>query len=257
VQCWGDETGDQTDAPLGPFRAVAGGLFHSCGIRADGEPECWGWLNFDFGQCTPLVLIGDEYTDITAGEAFSCARKANGQASCWGLNNLGQLNAPGGVLKMLDAGANHACGITNGNTATCWGDDNRGQATVSMVATPYIHISAGNLHTCAVRDADGGVECWGAGTVYADCLTNQDCGQAAPPVGAFEQVACGGFHSCALDGAGYATCWGDDSWDQVSDTPNVPFESISAGLLHTCGVKADGQLLCWGGDSEGQVGDIP
>lgn len=47
----------QADPPEGTFEEVAGGTYHSCGVREDGQIVCWGCgdepadIYFDRGQC--------------------------------------------------------------------------------------------------------------------------------------------------------------------------------------------------------------
>ncbi|MFZ4385475.1 MAG: hypothetical protein ACOYOM_11085, partial [Chloroflexota bacterium] len=64
----------------------------------------------------------------------------------------------------------------------------------------------------------------------------------------FTSIATGGFHTCGLNGAGTAYCWGYNASGQLGDgtTTNQPvpvavsgsrtFSTISAGTAHTCGV---------------------
>lgn len=44
--------------------------------------------------------------------------------------------------------------------AMCWGRDDYGQAEVPNDLTAVTEISAGYLHTCALR-VGGGIRCWG------------------------------------------------------------------------------------------------
>ncbi|HEX5635303.1 MAG TPA: hypothetical protein VFX50_18795, partial [Gemmatimonadales bacterium] len=80
-------------------------------------------------------------------------------------------------------------------------------------------------------------------------------------------IAAGGRHSCMIDNAGRARCWGNNERGQLGDgtyegrpTPSptageLAFASLSAGGWHTCGVSRDGDLLCWGSNDAGQLGD--
>lgn len=80
-------------------------------------------------------------------------------------------------------------------------------------------------------------------------------------------IAAGGRHSCMIDVAGRALCWGNNERGQLGDgsfephTDPVPvagdftMASLSAGAWHTCGVTRDGELLCWGSNEAGQLGD--
>ncbi len=257
VQCWGADAGGQADAPLGPHVAVDGGFEHTCAITLYGELVCWGCANADVGQCDPQAPQNDAYQALAVGGQFGCALRDDGAVHCWGLNDSNQTITPGTPLVQIAAGWTHACGLDGQGLLACWGDNAYSQQPPVASLVPYDDVDAGAYHTCAVRSSDGAVECWGAGATVADCVSDHDCGQAAPPLGAFEQVSCGTHHSCALDAAGAVTCWGDDSWGQVSGAPNEALAAIASGDRHSCGVTQGGAMVCWGADDFGQVGDIP
>ena len=50
--CWGGDWNGQSSPPEGErFAAISSGLIHTCGLRHDRTVVCWGWL--DFGQARP------------------------------------------------------------------------------------------------------------------------------------------------------------------------------------------------------------
>lgn len=82
-----------------------------------------------------------------------------------------------------------------------------------------------------------------------------------------ETMASGGVHSCALDTAGQAWCWGSNLWGELGtgssggsfETPqavtgNHVFTSIVAMPAATCALDALGVAWCWGANSDGQLG---
>jgi alpha-tubulin suppressor-like RCC1 family protein len=93
----------------------------------------------------------------------------------------------------------------------------------------------------------------------------------------FTQIASGFFHSCGLDSAGHAWCWGDNQYRQTGQaatgspcdqtsvctlapkivTTTVQFRSISVGITHSCAIATDGAAWCWGGGygGKGILGD--
>ena len=83
----------------------------------------------------------------------------------------------------------------------------------------------------------------------------------------FEDLAAGDLHSCAIDAAGTAWCWGANSSGQIGDgttsqrTAAVSvagghtFTAVAAGSNHTCALDADDAAWCWGSNAGGQLGD--
>ena len=92
-------------------------------------------------------------------------------------------------------------------------------------------------------------------------LTVEASGGAAPPepppsVG-YTSLVIGELHTCGLRADGSVVCWGNDEYNQVSDTPTGRFTFIAAGPNHTCGLRTDGSVVCWGNDGYDQVSDTP
>ncbi|MBU1241553.1 hypothetical protein KKF84_09215 [Myxococcota bacterium] len=76
----------------------------------------------------------------------------------------------------------------------------------------------------------------------------------------------GQYHSCGVDSAGNAWCWGYNNHGQLGNNSTteerVPVAvqgmadavHISAGREHSCAVLGDGSVWCWGNNSYGQLG---
>lgn len=142
------------------------------------------------------------------------------------------------------------------------------------VAPRPTRLAAGAEHACAVRH-DGGILCWGsngAGQLGTAGLWAETQGVHRTPVPVqaevpFTQVAAGREHTCALDQAGAAWCWGANDRGQLgdgsftrSDRPVAvsggrTWVKLAAGLDHTCGLDAEGSVACWGHGANGQLGD--
>jgi alpha-tubulin suppressor-like RCC1 family protein len=128
-------------------------------------------------------------------------------------------------------------------------------------------------HSCAVLN-NGEVWCWGSG-VNGRLGNNANLDRYTPvkvqlPNGTLAtQVSAGGHHTCAVDVAGKAWCWGEGlngqlgngllldrlTPTQVSFGAGVSITQISAGGAHTCAVDTKNRVWCWGANLDGQLGN--
>lgn len=72
------------------------------------------------------------------------------------------------------------------------------------------------------------------------------------------RISSGFGHSCGLDAAGQASCWGRNQVGDLGDGTTVSrsspapvagghvFRAIDAGLGSTCALDQDGAAHCWG-----------
>ena len=190
-------------------------------------------------------LSGKNITQISAGHSHSCALDDAGKAYCWGKNSNGQLGdgtntnslrpvavASAQIFTRISAGQDHTCAVTNTGAAYCWGLNGNGQL--------------GNNSTTA---SSSPVEVWSLSGI------------------SINQISASADHTCALDNASKAYCWGSNSYGKLgngsetqSTTPVAvdharSYATISAGLTHTCAVAVGGSGYCWGWNGMGQLGD--
>jgi hypothetical protein len=167
---------------------------------------------------------------------------------------------------------------------TCWSKppkDTRG---------PYRYVTVGLNHTCALTIAND-IRCWGdnkdgqlgARGVWCPQALGYECSTVPLPVECpagevckFRSVAAGGDHTCAVDTAGKAWCWGEDGNAATgvpsSENPDgssiehryipaftdlggkVDFIAIDTDRNHTCALSAANDVYCWGDNAFDQLG---
>jgi alpha-tubulin suppressor-like RCC1 family protein len=133
-------------------------------------------------------------------------------------------------------------------------------------------VSAGEGHTCGL-DGSGQAYCWGTNS-SGQLGNNNTAFQLTPAAvqqggATYVQIAAGKVHTCALDNAGQAYCWGygadgalgygfsfgDSVPAAVTQPGGVTFTSIYVGGQHSCGLTSGGAAYCWGKNSNAQLGD--
>ncbi len=147
-----------------------------------------------------------------------------------------------GPLSQIVLGVAHICGLDADRRAVC---DRYGLGEADGAPATFFALSSGKFYTCGLRDADGGISCWGEDTTFGEL-------SGAPAEGAFSALSLGKRHACALDADGKAVCWGWDANGRATPPPDARFRAIAAGDTHSCGIAALGNLICWGKNQHGQ-----
>jgi alpha-tubulin suppressor-like RCC1 family protein len=275
----------QAVAPgFGAVDFTLGGRF-ACGIGTDDRVRCAG-RNGDHqlgdGLTTdstiPVMPVSTTAAvRVVAGARHACALTPAGDVECWGCVLHPGTQAPcpmtsDGFAITLPApavsitGSNrHTCALLADRTLWCWGDNSTGQlgdgtttssATVAVKAQidEVVAVSGGREHVCALR-TDRSVWCWGTGFGSAPAAIN---------LTDIDEIAAGGFHTCARRGT-TLWCWGSNGFGQLGDgtrtdrmAPGLvslpPILGMSAGATHTCAIGANGEVYCFGQNVDGQVG---
>ena len=235
IACWGSNNHNQTDVPNGEYTAVAAGSGgHSCGLRTDGTITCWG--NSGYRAADPP---DGEYTALAAGWQHVCGLRTDGSIVCWGDNYYGQTDVPNGEYMAVAAGGSISCGVRTDRSIVCWGDNLYGRKTPPErrggSRIRYAAAGAGGDFACGLGSA-GGVYCPG---VYLDPQPGEENGWQ------YTSVAAGGGHLCALRSDGPITCLRDNVWSQANP-PEGTYTAVAAGGDTSCAVRTDGTITCWG-----------
>jgi hypothetical protein len=135
-------------------------------------------------------------------------------------------------------------------------------------------VSFGIQHTCLKR-TDGRVSCWGDDTYGQMGNGTVFSGVQASPVPVItsntsyltnvDELAIGGYCSCARRTDGVVFCWGQNLYGQVGNGSFSASVSMAQGVFSDaaqivggstpCAVRTDGSLFCWGLNSSGELGN--
>lgn len=225
-----DEEESADGAPLAPPKEVDCGDFTTCAIATDGLARCWGrdkegelGAGKGKGDHAKRVVVPNlgKVKKVALASRFGCALLEDGRVKCWGTGRI----------------ANDGKAFTEA-----------GPTLVKGVERVEELVASGAI-ACA-RGARG-VACWG---------TNDES-IAAPPAGAFTQIAAGFTHACALDARGAAACWGAGDWGAkgifTKPAGVTGARQIVTGDRHACVVTKSRAVQCWGMNDAGQLGVKP
>mgnify|MGYP000008486651 CR=1 FL=1 len=241
IHCWGGNYDFiATDPPAGPFVHLANGRSFLCALTDAGAPTCWGR---DVNGILGTVPAAKGWTDLDAGYDVACGIDATGALRCFG-TNAG--NAPGGTdWTQVAMGSIYGCARTSTGMSQCWPANAGGtlDPSLSPPSMPFDALAAGFDHACGL--SGGTIACWGG----------DNRGQVSgAPSGTFVEIGAGQSISCALDSTGAATCWGDDTYRLVTDTPTTTgLHGLRVQASYACALDASDQTVCWGYSSFGEA----
>lgn len=293
VECWGDDTDGRSMPPQVRYRSIeasqdfstpgTGG--HACGILDDGLvgsdgrglARCWG-----LGTTSSALEYSarGEFSQISVGNLFTCGlrpdtaalvsdqSRSGGNVVCWmhpptrrPFSDGRHLAPAAARFAQLSLGWVHGCGVKPDGHVDCWGRDFDGETDHRSVDATllggFTQVASGRYHSCALRHS-GTAVCWGESRRDAANAT----GATQPPAGLrFTSLTAHRDITCGLRPDTGVSCWGDDTYGQVSDVPTgTGFISVDAGDDHVCAVRKtasagtdSGYVTCWGRDDLGQV----
>jgi alpha-tubulin suppressor-like RCC1 family protein len=234
--------------------SISGSL--SCALTASNVLQCWGMNAYGglgdgtvVNKSVPTVIdFGVSYSVISTGALHTCGITTAGVLKCWGLNDSGQLGDGTTGNKTLpvtvDATSTysnvavssfvlyHTCGITTSGVLKCWGNNNYGQVgdgttgvaralpVVIASGTNFSDVSAGYVHTCAVRSSTGALYCWGYNffSQLGDYTTTNKSSPVQADTGYFySKVVASNNYTCGLSKSNILRCWGRNNYGQLGD----------------------------------------
>ncbi|MBI3044835.1 MAG: fibronectin type III domain-containing protein [Betaproteobacteria bacterium] len=249
--------------------SVAGGFYHSVGLKSNGTAWAWGYNGsgqlgdgtINSSTTSPVRVSGlTNAVAVAAAASYSLALKSDGTVVGWGDNSSNQITggavggsfltptaAGAGVTGVvaIAAGGFHALALQSSGTVVAWGNDTYGQVSGINGLTGVVAIAAGYYHSLALR-SDGTV------VAVGDNSSGQTAGAAAVTnaVAISSQI----YHSLALLSNGTVAAWGYDGYGQVTGAAGVTGAvGVSAGYLHSIALKADGTVAAWGDNGFSQV----
>lgn len=215
---------------------LAVGYEYACALDNVGSMYCWG--TNDYGELgtgdtdrravpTPITtdgsaLSGKVIASMDADFNETCAIDTVGAAYCWGVNYYGSIGngssvydsivlpqavdmspLSGASFASIDVGETGVCGLTTPGAAFCWGYNDYGQ------------VGVGDTTSYAIPTAVDTT-----GVLYGKTLS---------------QVSVASEVVCAIDTAGAAYCWGDNSAGALGtgnfESSLVPVAVVTAGSL--------------------------
>ena len=206
--------------------------------------------------CVAAACRVPDVAQAALGAGHSCVRTTSGHVLCWGHNNQGQL----GDGRYDDVAFAY----------------DRADAVAVLGLDDATAIDLGGYTSCAIRGAEGAVECWGENRP-AHFGPSSDAAplyvRPEPLLGASEQVrevSVAGSHVCVLTQT-EVLCAGNNFTGALGRAdPNVrttvlgPMEGLppaetprsltTGGAGHTCVAMSNGRVYCAGACDWGQCG---
>jgi alpha-tubulin suppressor-like RCC1 family protein len=295
---------------LGAITAIMGGEAHNFALDNAGKVWAWGWNQMgqlgdgtNQDRYTPVkVKDPDKVNDFDkvialGGRGYhSLAIRSDGSVWTWGFNDMGQLgdgtaansNAPVQVIGLgslkataVSGGYEFSLALMSDHTLRAWGADGAGQlgdGTNNQSAAPVqvkglnnvSQVSAGWVHTVAVRSTDGTVWTWGEnskGELGDGTTTNRNAPFQVGGLSGVTAVSAGDCSTAALKSDGTVWAWGCNDYGELGDGSaadrHTPVQvsglsqviAITARDYHNLAIESDGSVWAWGWNINGQLGD--
>ena len=270
--------------------------------------QLWAWGNNYQGEvgdgtrtnrCSPVreFCSATDWCQVSAGGGQPKAIKTSGQLWSWGINNCGRVGDGTTIRRcspvrefcsatdwcQVSSGGNSTAAVKTSGQIWAWGYNccgNLGDGTITFKCSPvrercsatdWCRVSAGSLHTTAVKTS-GQLWTWGRGSCGAlgDGTVTDRCSPVREFCSATDWcgVSAGGYFTMAIKTTGQIWTWGRGSSGQLGNgtttsicSPVREFCSatdwcqVSAGGSRSAAIKTSGQIWAWGINSCGRLGD--
>ncbi|KAK6933621.1 Protein kinase domain [Dillenia turbinata] len=234
-----------------PLSDVSVGDSQVCGLGSvTKNVKCW---RGDKSGKSQFMSPTDEFkfSTVTSGYGFSCGvLRNNSRVVCWGESKIGVVIEKGfSYFSMVSfvAGYSHACGLNSSGSLVCKGNNDSGQLDVpSDSAFEFSGIALGVNHSCAIRQKNGFVECWGGGDKGMEFASNVIQNVS------FESIVAGLDFTCGLTTRNLSLiCWGPGWLDKGKSTTDIPLPTTVPGpcvqtSCGACGTYPNSETLCDG-----------
>lgn len=250
VVAWGGNSHGQTDVPAGlnGVVAIAACWLQSIALRGDGTVATWGYS--ERRAEVPRGLSG--VVSIAAGRSHYLAVRRDGTVVAWGYPDE-RVNVPAGLSEVIAVAAGHDQNIAlrRDGTVVAWGNSRYGGLKLSSTATDLIAIACG-LHP-GMSQHFLGVTRLGDVTKLAGTTFAEE-GDVPVELHGATAVAGGGAHSIALMNDGRVVAWGTGAQGQL-DVPAwlTDVIGIAAHTTHNLALRSDGTIVSWGTNNSGAL----
>ena len=260
------------------LRSLAIGESHVLGVRPDGSVIAWGGNNCnEYLQCwsikdesqwssrnTVATVAPTRRSHQVPSVSYDACVTVGGVSTCI----TAKSTAPADPLGLVRYSGDLVS--WNGNEA----NENQFSCCIPTIATfttdrllRAVQVAAGRAHSVALRQ-DGNLQAWGGVTRKDDTFITSKAVLDTPTGGlgvSYIKVCAGRDHNIAMQVLGSAQVWGDNSFGQVSPSPELALEpglldfdvrDIAAGDRHTVILKTNGRVYAWGDETYSEVDGV-
>ncbi|KAL2940581.1 putative serine/threonine-protein kinase-like protein CCR3 [Bienertia sinuspersici] len=169
VKCWRGMMGsDQIPSRVNGFQSISSGFGFSCGILMNStKVRCWG-SNETLASEIESQFRNHSMVSLTAGGQHVCGFDSFRFLICKGMNFSGQLNFPSALndsseFSSLALGLDYSCAIRQYNgSVICWGDNGAYLSNITK-GINFEFLVGGFNFVCGLITRNSSISCWGPG----------------------------------------------------------------------------------------------